>query len=96
MDLLDNVKQKATAQFDSQKGRATDGLSAIAHAVRGRNTHRGGARPSLQSCTHAQAQSDVDAGGCGIALLARNASRSFNLGYSTSASGLTQHSSGVP
>ena len=35
MDLLDNVKQKATAQFDSQKGRATDGLSAIAHAVRG-------------------------------------------------------------
>ena len=35
MDLLDNVKQKATAQFDSQKGRATDGLSAIAHAARG-------------------------------------------------------------
>ena len=35
MDLLDNVKQKATAELDSQKGRATDGLSAIAQAVRG-------------------------------------------------------------
>jgi hypothetical protein len=35
MELLDNVKQQASAQLDSQKGRATDGLSAIAHAVRG-------------------------------------------------------------
>jgi len=34
MDLIDNVKQRATAQLDSQKGRATDSISSIAHAVR--------------------------------------------------------------
>jgi hypothetical protein len=35
MDLIDNVKQRATAQLDSQKGRATDSISSIANAVRG-------------------------------------------------------------
>jgi hypothetical protein len=35
MDLIDNVKQRATAQLDSQKGRATDSISTIANAVRG-------------------------------------------------------------
>ena len=30
-----SVKQRATAQLDSQKGRATDSISTIAHAVRG-------------------------------------------------------------
>ena len=33
--LVNTVKQRATAQLDSQKGRATDGLHAIAEAVRG-------------------------------------------------------------
>ena len=35
MDLIDNVKQRATAQLDSQKGRASDSISSIANAVRG-------------------------------------------------------------
>ena len=33
--LLDNVKQKAAAQIDTQKSRATDSISVIANAVRG-------------------------------------------------------------
>ena len=42
--LVDSVKQKATAQLDTQKGRATDTISVIATAVRGttnqlRNEH---------------------------------------------------------
>src|SRR5918993_5938166 len=32
--LVDTVKQRATAQLESQKGRATDGLAALAHAAR--------------------------------------------------------------
>jgi hypothetical protein len=36
--LMDNVKQKAAAQLDSQKGRATDSISVIANAVRGTTT----------------------------------------------------------
>ena len=32
--LMDTVKQRASSQLTSQKGRATDGLSAIASAVR--------------------------------------------------------------
>jgi hypothetical protein len=35
MDLIENVKQRATAQLDSQKGRATDSITSIANAVRG-------------------------------------------------------------
>jgi hypothetical protein len=35
MDLIENVKQRATAQLDTQKGRATDSISSIANAVRG-------------------------------------------------------------
>jgi hypothetical protein len=36
--LIDNVKQRASAQLDSQKGRATEGLSVVANAVRGTTT----------------------------------------------------------
>jgi hypothetical protein len=32
--LVDSVKDRATAQLDSQKGRATDGLHVVANAVR--------------------------------------------------------------
>jgi hypothetical protein len=39
MDLIDNVKQRATAQLDSQKGRATDSISSIADAVRSSTSH---------------------------------------------------------
>jgi len=35
MDLIENVKQRATTQLDSQKGRATDSITSIANAVRG-------------------------------------------------------------
>ena len=33
-NLMDTVKQRANSQFDTQKGRATDSISAIAGAVR--------------------------------------------------------------
>jgi hypothetical protein len=33
-NLMDTVKERANSQFDVQKGRATDGLAAIAGAVR--------------------------------------------------------------
>jgi hypothetical protein len=35
MTLIDNVKQRANAQIDSQKSKATDTLGVIANAVRG-------------------------------------------------------------
>jgi hypothetical protein len=35
MTLIDNVKQRANAQIDTQKSRATDTLGVIANAVRG-------------------------------------------------------------
>ena len=38
MTLIDNVKQRANAEMDSQKSRATDTLGVIANAVRGTTT----------------------------------------------------------
>lgn len=38
-NLKDTVKQRATAQLDTQKGRATDSLAAVASAVRHTSGH---------------------------------------------------------